>query len=103
MLKALEKVGLTDKFSLGAIGSGATNTVLSAGGWVGEHMLTISAAATFMLTITMIFTHFLREIRENKQHQIDTIKKELEIEKLRNELESTRHPKIRPVHQVTAT
>ena len=99
MLKALEKIGLTDRVSLAAIGTGATNTIGGAAGWIGEHILTISAAATLMLTITMIFTHFLRELRENRQHKIDTIKKELEIEKLRNELEATRHPRIRSVQQ----
>ncbi|MET0356198.1 MAG: hypothetical protein ABW044_05430 [Cellvibrio sp.] len=87
MLKVVEEIGLVNKISLTTIVATAGNTIGSWIGWINENMVHMSAAASFILTIVLILTYILNEIRKNRSHSIETKKQELEIEKLRRELE----------------
>lgn len=97
MPKQLGDLGLTNKVSLAAIAANGTAGTASYMTWFNEHILMLSGAASFLLVITMIFCHWMEQIRKNRTHKIETIRQELEIEKLRFELDRTRHPKLRSI------
>ncbi len=95
MLKIAGEIGLENRVSIAIILATISNTAASATEWINENMVSMSAAATFILTITMIFSYVLGEMRKNRSHRIETIKQELEIEKLRFELEELEKKEVK--------
>lgn len=86
MIKVLAEIGWTHKISFTAIGATITNSLADSISWANANMLSMSAAATFFLTITMIVSYICDQIRKNRSSKIELAKQELEIEKLRREL-----------------
>lgn len=90
MLKHVED-GVTSKISLGLIFSSIGTKTSDALGWITENAAQMLTIATLVLTIVMIFGHILEQFRKNRAERMDNVKKELEIEKLRRELDNIKH------------
>lgn len=86
MLKMLAEAGWTHKISLTAIGASVTNYVADSALWFDSNILKLSAAATFLLTVTMTVDFICGLIRKNSAGKREAIIQELTIEKMRREL-----------------
>jgi F0F1-type ATP synthase membrane subunit b/b' len=87
MLKDAEQIGITNKATIAALLATFGNSIASTITWVNENLLSMSQAAAFVLTIVLIFKYIIESIRSSRSSRIEDIKKELEIEKLRREIE----------------
>jgi hypothetical protein len=91
MLKEVGELGVANKISLTTIGISIGNSFSAWVGWFSENLVQMSAAATFILTIVMIFSYILGEIRKNRSSSIETRKSELEIERQKLEVRKLQH------------